>query len=109
MKTINQQIFERVLEPMFPGQFKAPSSEQSEREYNSHQTEYDYENNLEDAFWLAEKVGLFHHGYVLGLNINGYVILNLNLSNNIIKEIANSDSIPEAICNAVLSVYGSKE
>ncbi len=75
--TLNEQIFAKVLEPMFPGEFVYEKG--SERTILT----YDYLNfknggglgfnlnNLDSAFWLAEKVGLFQQ-YVLGKKHNNY-------------------------------------
>ena len=119
-KSLNQQIFE-ILNEKFPGEFKAGDCKYSgESTFGTEINEAgDLLNGnqcgefLHDAFWLAEKVGLFilaedKIGKGSLTTFNGQWCLDL-IHINCSTQFWLADSIPEVICKAVIEIYGRKE
>lgn len=72
--------------------------------YRIIENEYDFENNLEDDFWLAEKVGLFDFYSLSRFDENDFMIM--SKLDNMEKYL--DSTIPEVICKAILEIYGKK-
>ena len=100
-KSLNQRMFEEVLEPMFPGEFEYTDYDDFISDNNN---SFYFSGEIEDAFWLAEKVGLFNgHGQRIRRLKNG----NHHMFSSTYDAVG--ETIPEVICKAILEIYGKKE
>lgn len=111
LKIINQQLFEQVLDPMFPGEFKITKNNDlyTLKRYCMIQ-DFSPDINLDDAFWLAEKIGLFQH-LILGYDFllkEWRIGEPGGISVNYIDYFCQAKTIPEVICNAILVIYSKK-
>jgi hypothetical protein len=107
VKSINQRIFEEVLEPKFPGEFITDKFYETTYYYRINDVYYNFERrferSIEDAFWLAEKVGLFkNYGNLMQNQDDSWSIGPRG------EDHFNARTIQDVICKAVLDIYGRK-
>jgi hypothetical protein len=117
MKSLNQRILEEVLDPMFPGEFTyfeeaiiRTNNLKTSGQYHYVGHAFCFSYDLEDAFYLAEKVGLFEKT-LLSKSFDGkkWIIVTDGECGVIWFDAIKGETIPEVICKAVLTNYGRKE
>lgn len=110
MKNINQQLFESVLEPMFPGEFITDVKYKEIYLFKGNGKYYNFSKNLDNAFWLAKKFSLFKRSYasdcVLFESLDGWKIHKIFGEK---EEYFEAKTISEVICKAILEIYGKKD
>lgn len=118
MKSLNQQIFEQVLESMFPGKYiyhrnylNPNGGSLGERISDNNKNPHSLMDflSLEDAFWLAEKVGLFDHIALEARLMRYGGKWEITVCDQIEEHKQfYADTIPKVICKTVLAIYGKK-
>lgn len=110
-KSLNQRLYEEVLEPRFPRVFKYPSTFPGRDIIEENRIHIKYRQpdiSLDDAFWLADKVGLFDNKLIVLSKISDEWLISYNDYDLGLSHISESKSLPEAICLAILEIYGRK-
>ncbi len=110
MKPLNLQIFEEILEPMFPNEFQVENRgadclviyeniEKGTQDYKN------FEHGLYCAFWLAEKVKLFDRHQLSRPYNNDDWCISDSFYEADADVVIRAETIPEVICKAVLEIY----
>lgn len=104
MKSTNEKLF-AILDKLFPGEFSFKANSSYLKPVLRHNTRIDpiiEASDLVDAFWLAEKVGLFDEYFLMKFEDEWQV-----------REVQYNDvylgkTPQEAIVNAIIEIYGEE-
>jgi hypothetical protein len=105
---MNKQLFE-ILDRMFPGEFEWHVLEHFPLGDFSHTESgviFFPQIDLKESFWLADKVGLFHSYFLKKDDIYWYVRELRDDGIGLYRYLG--DTPQEAICNAIVAIYGGK-
>ncbi len=102
----NESLF-KILDHMFPGEFAHSGTGKFTYIFWTPQTpdkKLQPDISLDDAFWLADKTGLFDEGMAFGKNGKVWGLYNRDYT-----QVSIGVTPQEAIVKAIIAIHGKKE